>query len=473
MNISTKSLTTVLLLIISGAVAFLLPVPEGLNFQSWKLLIIFCLTILGIITTVIPMGALVMFAILVSLLTNTLTIEESFSGFGSYIVWLVVFSFFISKAIIKSNLGKRVAYYFIAKFGGSVTGLSYCMIFTEFLLAPFIPSASARGAGIMYPVAQALADQYNFVSVAKNNDKGIREFLMQICFHTNIITSSMFLTAMAGNPLISALATTIGADLSFSNWFTGAIVPGVVALLLLPFVLKLILKTKVNDMIHAPVLAKTILQDMGRLSRDEIIVLMTFAVLLSLWSGSVFFGIDPTTAALLGFLALLATNVVTWDEVMSEKETWKTFVWFAGFVALSKLLSEKGVTKWIGTNIESILTSVSWDSKFIISISLLLFFYMHYFFASITVYASVMFISFAMLLINLGVPTLTVALVLASFANLSSCLTHYGITSAPIFFSNSKMNVKEWWFAGFLISIMHLLIWSTVGLVWLRIIDWI
>jgi DASS family divalent anion:Na+ symporter len=200
---------------------------------------------------------------------------------------------------------------------------------------------------------------------------------------------------------------------------------------------------------------------------------MTFAVVLSLWSGTVFFGIDPTTAALLGFLALLATNVVTWDEVMGEKETWKTFVWFAGFVALSKLLSEKGVTKWIGMNIESILTSVSWDSKFIISISLLLFFYMHYFFASITVYASVMFISFAMLLINLGAPVLTVALVLASFANLSSCLTHYGITSAPIFFSNSKMSVKEWWFTGFLISIMHLLIWSTVGLAWFRIIGWI
>ncbi|MDJ1299131.1 DASS family sodium-coupled anion symporter [Candidatus Midichloria mitochondrii] len=469
LNLKTGSLKLALIFFM-GAILFVMPASEGLSVKSWNLLIIFSATVAGAILNPMPMGVLVMLSILVSLLTDTLTLTQAFSGFGSYMVWLVVFAFFISRAIIKSNLGKRIAYYFIAKLGHNIIGLSYGLIFTELFLAPFIPSASARGGAVIFPVAQALTDQYNFVSAGKHDTK-IRQFLMQLCFQANVITSSMFFTAMAGNPLISGLASGIGIDLSITNWALGAIVPGICALLILPFIIKFVIKPHVNNMVHAPILAQTVLKDMGPFSRNEIMVLITFAVLIILWVGGSSFGVDATTTALLGFIVLLLTGVITWDDAMNEKEAWRTFIWFAGFVMLSKFLSEMGVTKWIGDNIEEALSS--YNATFAIPILLILFFYMHYFFASITVYASVMYVTFAMLLIAFGVPPLATALVLAVLANLSACLTHYGTTSAPIFFGSSHMSVKSWWAAGFIIGVFHLLIWSTIGVCWLETLGWL
>ena len=453
-----------------GALFFMVPPLEGLNDKSWHLLVIFAATVVGVILNPIPMGVLVMISVLISILTGTLTLNQAFSGFSSYMVWLVVFAFFISRALIKSNLGKRIAYYFIAKLGHSIIGLSYGLIVTELILAPFIPSASARGGGVIFPVAQALTDQYNFVLAGKSHDTKIRQFLMQLSFQTNIVTSSMFLTAMAGNPLIASLAYGMGVELSIINWTFGAIVPGLFILLFLPFIIKAVIRPKVSNMLHAPILAQTVLKDMGPLSKNEIVVLMTFVMLIFLWVAGDLVGVDATTTALLGFIILLITGVITWDDAMNEKEAWHTFIWFAGFVMLSKFLSELGVTKWIGLNMEKFLVGYNPNIAIAIPILVVLFFYMHYLFASITVYASVMYVTFAMLLISCGMTPIIVALLLAVLANLSACLTHYGITSAPIFFGASHMSVKSWWGIGFVIGIFYLLVWSTLGIAWLRIL---
>ena len=452
-----------------SALFFIMPPPEGLNDKSWHLLIIFSATVMGAILNPMPMGVLVMISMLISILTDTLTFNQVFLGFSSYMVWLVVFAFFISRALIKSSLGKRISYYFIAKLGHSIIGISYGLIVTELILAPFIPSASARGGGIIFPVAQALTNQYNFVSAGKNCDTRIRQFLMQLSFQTNIVTSSMFLTAMAGNPLIAGLAHSIGVELSITNWMLGSIVPGIFILLILPFIIKMVVKPKVINIVHAPILAQTVLKDMGPLSRNEIILLVTFLILILLWVAGDFLGIDVTTTALLGFIILLVTGVITWDDAINEKEAWRTFIWFAGFVMLSKFLSELGVTRWIGESIKGIF--IDHNSDFAIPILIVLFFYMHYFFASITVYSSVMYVTFVMLLISCGITPIIAAVLLAVLANLSACLTHYGITSAPIFFEASRMSVKSWWSVGFIVSIFHLLVWSTLGITWLKILD--
>jgi len=450
--------------------------PQGeLNEKAWKLLVIFLATILGAILNPVPMGALVMMSILASLLTNTLTPIQAFSGFGSPIVWLVVFAFLISRAVIKSNLGKRIAYYLIAKFGHSLIGLSYSLIVTDLFLAPFIPSASARGGGIIYPVVQSLIDQYNFISTDKKSvtNLKIREFLMQLCFQANIITSSMFLTAMAGNPLIASLANSIGSELSITTWALGAIVPGICALIVLPFFIKFMIKPTIDhsDMMLSSILAKKILEEMGVLSKKEITVLLTFLLLVILWAAGDFLGIEATTTALVGLIILILTEVINWDDVVNEKEAWRIFIWFSGFVMLSKFLSEMGVTNLISDNMKEML--MNYNLNIAIPLLIILFFYMHYFFASITVYASVMFIAFSVILISFGIQPLAATFILAVLANLSACLTHYGSTSAPIFFSASHMNIKSWWSIGFVMSIIYLFIWSTVGIVWLRILNWL
>jgi divalent anion:Na+ symporter, DASS family len=84
-------------------------------------------------------------------------------------------------------------------------GLSYGLIATDLVLAPAIPSNTAGAGGIVFPLVLASAKAFG----SEPNDgtgRKIGAFLMQAAFQGNVITSAMFLTAMAANPLAAKLA---------------------------------------------------------------------------------------------------------------------------------------------------------------------------------------------------------------------------------------------------------------------------
>ncbi|MEO1693407.1 MAG: anion permease, partial [Cyanobacteria bacterium J06631_6] len=94
-----------------------LPTPGGVSIQAWHLLAIFLGTIASFITKPLPMGASALVALAIALVTNTLTIEQGLGGFSSTTSWLTFCSFLIAKAIVKTGLGTRIAYGFMAILG--------------------------------------------------------------------------------------------------------------------------------------------------------------------------------------------------------------------------------------------------------------------------------------------------------------------------------------------------------------------
>jgi DASS family divalent anion:Na+ symporter len=65
---------------------------------------------------------------------------------------------------------------------------------------------------------------------------------------------------------------------------------------------------------------------------------------------------------------------------------------------------------------------------------LIIYFYAHYFFASITAHMLAMFPPFVAVLIGIGVPPPLAVYSLLCTANLTAGLTHYGTTTGPILF---------------------------------------
>jgi DASS family divalent anion:Na+ symporter len=63
----------------------------------------------------------------------------------------------------------------------------------ELLLAPFVPSNTARGGGIVLPVVQSIANTLG--STPSQNPK-IGGFLMLVGAHSNLLSASMYLTGM-------------------------------------------------------------------------------------------------------------------------------------------------------------------------------------------------------------------------------------------------------------------------------------
>lgn len=446
---------------------WLTPPPSGLSLKAWHLFAVFVSTIVAIIMNLLPMGALSILAIAICGITNTLTIKESLSAFSNSIMWLILIAFLLARGFIKTGLGTRIAYYFVRHMGQSTLGLAYGLITTEFLLAPFTPSNTARGAGIVYPIVRALSEQYQSTP-KQNTERKIGSYLMKLGYQTNVITSAMFLTATAGNPLITTFAAKLGYDISWTTWAIAAIIPGVINLALLPWILFILYPPEIKLTPEAPQFAKEKLAQMGPLTKQEWIMLGTFGLLLTLWVLGAYLGIDATVAAMVGLSILLITKVLTWDDILKEQNAWHTFIWLSTLLMMSTYLAEFGMINWFSDNVQAWVGSLHW----LVALSLIgfVYFYSHYVFASMTAHISSMFGAFAVVAITAGAPPMLVILSLAFLSSLCAGITHYGTGTAPVYFGAEYIKLKDWWRLGAILSVLNIAIWMLAGSAWWKFI---
>jgi divalent anion:Na+ symporter, DASS family len=461
-------LTRWLIPLVIGAIIWFIPPPEGVEQNAWQLFAIFVATIVGIIAKPLPMGAVAMIGIMMTAATNTLSVGNALSGFGNTVIWLIVLAFFISRGFIKTGLGARIAYLFMAVLGKKSLGLSYGLVASDLVLAPAIPSNTARAGGVVFPILVSIAKAYG-----SNPDDGTHRklgaFLTKAAFQGTIITSAMFLTAMAANPLAAELAGAQGIEITWGSWAIAALVPGIISLILIPLLIYKIYPPEITETPAASQIARDKLAEMGKMKTSEWIMLATFFLLLGLWIfGPNLWAMSATTAALIGLAVLLLTTVLSWNDVLNERGAWDTLVWFAALVMMATQLNTLGMIPWFSERMGVAVGGYNWVTAFLILS--LVYFYSHYFFASNTAHVSAMYAPFLAVAIVVGAPPLLAALVLAFFSNLFSSMTHYGTGPAPVLFGSGYVPMADWWRIGALISVVNIVIWLGIGGIWWKIL---
>ena len=457
------------LVIGSALVILVIPTPEGITPQSWRLLAIFVATIVGAIVRPIPGGAIVLLGVTAIMLTGTLTPAEALRGYADPIVWLVLAAFFISRGMIKTGLGRRIALLFIRAIGRRSLGLGYALISTDMLLAMIIPSTGARSGGIIFPVAKSIAETYD--SRPGPTARRLGAFLTTLLYQCDVIICAMFLTGQASNVIIAKFALeTAGVDLTYARWAIGAIVPGLVSLAVVPSIIYKLFPPVIKRTPEAAAFARRELSEMGRTSRHEKLMLFVFALVAILWMTTAFHGINYAVVAMVGICVLLLTGVLSWEDVITERGAWDVFIWYGGLVRMAEALGETGITKRFAESAAGF--TVGWHWAAALAVLLFVYFYAHYGFASITAHVSAMYIPFLVVIIAAGAPPALAVLMLAYFSNLSASLTHYGTTPAPIWFGGGYVKQRTWWYLGFVASVTNILIWTVVGLIWWKILGW-
>ncbi|KAF6158593.1 hypothetical protein GIB67_040107 [Kingdonia uniflora] len=464
------SMKPLLASIATGVILWFVPVPVGVTKNAWQLLAIFLATVVGIITQPLPLGAVALMGLGATVLTKTLTFTAAFSAFGDPIPWLIALAFFFARGFIKTGLGNRIAYQFVSLFGSSSLGLGYSLVFSEALLAPAIPSVAARAGGIFLPLVKSLCVACGS-NVGDGTEHKLGSWLMLTCFQTSCISSAMFLTAMAANPLSANLTfNTIKQTLGWTDWAKAAIVPGLASLIIVPFILYLVYPPSVKSSPDAPKLAREKLEKMGPLTKNEMIMAATLVLTVGLWVFGGVLNVDAVTAAILGLSVLLITGVVTWKECLGEGIAWDTLTWFAALIAMAGYLNKYGLISWFSQTVVQFVGGLGLSWQFSFGILLMLYFYSHYFFASGAAHIGAMFTAFLSVASALGTPPLFGAMVLAFLSNLMGGLTHYGIGSAPVFYGANYVPLAQWWGYGFLISIVNIIIWLGIGGAWWKFI---
>jgi divalent anion:Na+ symporter, DASS family len=461
-SIGRTSLLVVLFLVL----LFVVPRPSSVSPVHWRFFSIFVVTVLGLVMEPIPGGALVLLGVTLAAIFGGVTTQQALSGYSDTVVWLVLTANFIARALIKTGLARRIALFFVRKFGTSPIRLCYSLSLSDMVLATIVPANSARSGGIILPIACSISELYD--SFPGPTASRLGSFLISAVYQCICITPAMFLTGQVSNLLAAQMAAQAGYSMTWVGWAAAGIVPGLLSLAVVPLVVMKMNPPEIRRTPEAAVFAEERVREMGSMSRKETILLVVFVSVCVLWMTSSWNRLDITVTSLLGILALLFTGVLNWEDIKSEKAAWDIFIWYGGLLFFGRALNDSGIPKLFANWLGSAFTGVGWLAVFIVA--LLIYFYAHYGFASITNHLLAMYQAFVALLLVRHAPLGLTVFAFACFANFAAGLTHYGTTPAPMFFSRNYVSLGRWWKIGFVTSLVNIAIWGTIGFGWWHLI---
>jgi DASS family divalent anion:Na+ symporter len=448
--------------LVVGTAVWLSP-HGGFEPRRWGLLCLFAATVCGLITRPLPAGALVIVSLTTGVLLQLLTLPEALAGFSNTTVWLIVAAFLFARGFVQTRLGERIAYGIIQRLGGRPLRLGYSIALADLVMAPITPSNTARAGGILFPVTLNVARAFGSEPGTPSGRMGA--FLLATLYQSDLVVCAMFLTAVAPNPLVAELARTAsGVEVTWTTWAFAASLPGVLSLLIVPFVIFHLCPPDVRETTAAQTLAIERLRALGPMSRDERIMVVVFGLLLVLWLTGEWHGISAIAVALLGVSLLLLTRVLDWSDILGETGAWDGLIWFGGLVALATELQDAGFPDALARGVAGLVGGWSWT--WALAVMLIVYFYAHYGFASLAAHVTAMFPAFFAAALGLGAPPILAALSFGFFSSLNAATTHYGTGPAPIIFGAGYLTQAAWWRVGFVISIFHLGIWLPIGFLW-------
>ncbi|MEY8710726.1 anion permease [Mangrovibacter phragmitis] len=472
-----------LLPVLVAVLLLLVPTPQGLQPYAWHFFAIFVGVIVGLIFEPLP-GAVIGLTgvVVIALFSQWLlfspdemaapkfkmaaaSFKWAVSGFGNSTVWLIFGAFMFAAGYDKTQFGRRLALILVKYLGRRSLTLGYAITLADLLLAPFTPSNTARSGGTIYPIIANLPPLYG----SKPNDPSARRigsYLMWVAITATCITSSMFLSALAPNLLALALVkSTVGIAISWGNWFMAFLPLGVLLILIMPLLAYWLYppEVKIND--EVPRWASEELAKLGRLSRNEILLLVFVCCALMMWIFAASW-IEPAMAALLVITLMLWTGVLEWSDITGNKAAWNTFVWFATLVALAGGLSSTGFISWLGKEGGALMSGISPGTATIVL--LLAFYLLHYLFASTTAHTTALLP--AVLTIGSTIPGMNMqvfCLLLVTSLGVMGIITPYGTGPSPIYYGSGYLPTKDYWRLGTIFGVLFLVALIVIGYPWM------
>jgi divalent anion:Na+ symporter, DASS family len=447
-------------------VVFVIPRPGGVTQSGWQLFGLFVAAVAGLILQPVPGGAVVLTAVVLASIIGGLSIAQALSGYSDPTVWLVMAAFFISRGLLNTGLARRIALFFVRLFGKSSLGVCYALSMSDMVLATIIPSNGARSGGVVLPIVRSIAELYGSRPGATAGLLG--SFLMVAVYQSICVTAAMFYTGQASNPLAAKIASNTGYLVTWAKWFVAGIVPGLVSMAVIPLIVMRLNPPEIRRTPEAAAFATRELLAMGPMKRNEWILAVVFISVCGMWVTSDIHQVDITITALVGSVSLLLTGVISWEDVKSERAAWDIFIWYGGLLMLGKALNDAQVTTEFARLVGGAFGNLGWPALFAASLGI--YFYAHYGFASITAHILAMYPPFLAMLLARGAPVGLIIFAFACFANLAAGLTNYGTTPSPMFFAHDYVSMQTWWRIGFIISLVNIAIWSTIGFGWWRLV---
>ncbi|KAG2174890.1 hypothetical protein INT43_005952 [Umbelopsis isabellina] len=489
-------------LIVGLAIWFGVPDHDELTPTAIHILAVFMSSIVALLTTRLDMSLIVLFGLVILSLTRSFqctdavtggsvecrlcqsrdpisgdlyhcdgraqSFRQSLEGFSTPVVWLIFAAFHLGRAVDITRLGKRASVQLIQLFGTSTLGLAYSIEICEVVLAPFVPSNTARGGGIVLPVVSSLTAS---LGSTVDQDPQLGALLSLVGAHSNLVSASLFMTGMAANPLVVSKAKVVFPHINFNfvRWTIGASVPALVSLILMPILFSWWCDTRrqIGSGEQVKNLTEEQLKELGPIATCEKMLCIILVICLMLWVGS---DLDSGLVALLGILLLLLTDVLTWKDVAGNTNAWDTLFWLGGFVTIAQQLSDAGASAYLGEHISTGIDNMGLPPIPTIPI---LYFATCFMFSSLSTHIVALNVTFMEAGKHLGVNPMILVPCIAYFSSLGGCMTNFSTGSVAMYYSQGFIGRGRWFALGARVAVLHLVVYFTVGVLWWRCLGWL
>jgi L-tartrate/succinate antiporter len=451
MTINKSKLVTMIIPLVVWLAVLAIPVPHGLKPFAWYYFAIFSAVIVGLILEPLPGSLIGLMGISATAILQLIgnkpadSVKWALSGFSNSTVWLIFVAYMFGLGYEKSGLGKRIALNLVRILGKRTLGLGYAVALSEFCLAPFMPSNTARSGGTIYPIIKNIPEIFESYPGVTSRKMGA--YLMWTGMATCAVTSTLFLTANAPNLLgLELVAKVLKINITWREWFLGIFPLGFLLFLLVPLLTYWIYPPEIKISVGADTWAAEKLSVMGKISQKEVMMATLAFVALVLW---IFAGawLDSTMIAITVLVLMILTRIISWEDLLEYRQAWNMLIWFGTLVALADGLKETGFLKWFATSTSGLMKGLPIMTIVILMVAV--YYLVHYMFASLTAHATALLPVFltAVVLVP-SMPLKLVAMLLCYTSGISCMLTPFASGPSAIYYGGGYINRLDFWRLG-------------------------
>ncbi|OMP65966.1 SLC13 family permease [Domibacillus epiphyticus] len=342
----------ILLLGIMIMVAVYMVLPDQYSESARIMLAFLVLSVFYWTFEPVPIGLTAMIILVFMLLFNVVSTEVVYSGFSSPAVFLIIAGMMLARGVNDTPLTKRMAYLFLAKWGGTAKGLLASILIIPQAQSFFIPAAAVRTALIL-PIA--------LMSLEAIGEKGkgnlTKMILLGVAFG-GTISGTAVMTAAIGNILtVELLKEFLQINITYIQWFYYTFP---LWLILIPTAWYVLLKwypleEGEKNFPHVVEEMNKKLRSLGKVNRQEKKCLAILILIVGLWFTEPWHGMHPSVPALIGvvLMALPGIGCSTWENLV--KINFDTVLLMGVTLSLGYAFNQSGAAVLVGESL-----SVPW-----------------------------------------------------------------------------------------------------------------
>lgn len=355
--------------LVVGILAFLaillMPTPEGLSVVGQRVLATTALMVVFWMTEAIPIPMTALIPIIIFPLIGITGSKgqndiQLFSHYGYSTVMLILGVSFLSTAMVKWNLHRRMSLSIVSKVGSHPTRILFGFILATTLVSMWMSNTTA--AAMMLPVA---------ISIATSVDVGSNNFnkALVICIPWAATIGGMgTIIGSTTNPTgVAIISNLLGIEVTFVDWLKFGLPFTIVLMPLVWFYL-----VKYYKLDKLPEADTTVMNQelsaMGPITKTEKRIVYIFIIGMLLWMTKIWWGkflpmtTDETVAMLIALLCVFlpaasedvkngnASPILTMKEALAGVP-WNAYLLLGGSMVMGLAFTASGCAEWIANSL--------------------------------------------------------------------------------------------------------------------------